>query len=347
MFPGSRGIEIGLEELLEAVGRKNFIVEFRQDDPIQPVHWHPQPCARRATFLQLLGAAVIAIATALAGILDKRRSTGATAGEPCQESRAVGEARWQAFGIPALQQSLNGVELLLIDDSGDSQFDPFRRRPQGTAAAVASIEVVRSVIAGRSQDVVDAAGREPVSGDPINQVDPTGAVGEQALSRGCTGGAAPACAAALSAGVVVCMISPECRGWLGNNWQRLVTSTVSWTEESGAPTVPLPDQPVGDNPQPGRTGGRLVSGPLTPENGGTGDPEKDFDVLTGGTGKPNDSGGRPAGTKIGDNAVQLRPGIKGNGPRIDIPANGDKLPETLHCPPPAAPPPPTKRSAGA
>lgn len=107
---------------------------------------------------------------------------------------------------------------------------------------------------------------------------------------------------------------------------------------------PVPDQPVGENPKPGRTGGRIVSGPLAPGNGGTGDAGQDFDHLTGGTGKPDDSQGRPPGTQIGDNGVQYRPGIKGNGPRIDIPANGTKPPETLHYPPP--PPPPPNCTAG-
>jgi len=101
---------------------------------------------------------------------------------------------------------------------------------------------------------------------------------------------------------------------------------------------PVPDKPVGENPRPGRSGGRIVSGPLTPENGGTGDADRDFDHLTGGTGKPNSDQGRPPGTQVGDNGVQLRPGPKG--PRIDIPGKGTKPPETLHYPPPPPPPPP-------
>ena len=93
----------------------------------------------------------------------------------------------------------------------------------------------------------------------------------------------------------------------------------------------LPTDLVGDqsDDRAGKSRGkRHNSGPLTSENGGTGNPEEDFDTLTGGTGKPAE--GRKEGTIIGENGVTIRPGKEGEGPRIDIPANGEKPPETLH-----------------
>ncbi len=78
----------------------------------------------------------------------------------------------------------------------------------------------------------------------------------------------------------------------------------------------------------GPRGGRHVSGPLTPENGGTGHPEHDWEVITGGdyVRDPN------SGHLIGPNGERYRPGKTGEGPRIDIPASGDKPHETLHYP---------------
>jgi len=99
--------------------------------------------------------------------------------------------------------------------------------------------------------------------------------------------------------------------------------------ESAAPD--LPEGLVGDqsDDRAGQSRGkRHNSGSLTPGNGGTGNPEEDFEKLTGGTGKPAE--GRKEGTRIGDNGVTIRPGKEGEGPRIDIPANGEKPPETLH-----------------
>jgi RHS repeat-associated protein len=102
---------------------------------------------------------------------------------------------------------------------------------------------------------------------------------------------------------------------------------------------PVPGDLVGDQSDPragpGNSGKRHTSGPLTPENGGTGDAEKDFDKLTGGTGKPfpgSDGRSKIPGAQVGDNGVWIRPGTKnpGDGPRIEIPGNGNKLPETLH-----------------
>ncbi|MGH9724934.1 MAG: RHS repeat-associated core domain-containing protein [Candidatus Acidiferrales bacterium] len=103
--------------------------------------------------------------------------------------------------------------------------------------------------------------------------------------------------------------------------------------------TPVPTGLVGTDPTP--TKGRTNSGPLAPENGGTGDAGKDFGTLTGGKSGPAPEGkGYPAGTQIGENGTQLRPGSSTSGPRIDIPANGGKPIETLHYPAPPPPPPP-------
>ena len=102
---------------------------------------------------------------------------------------------------------------------------------------------------------------------------------------------------------------------------------------------PVPGGYIGDQSDPragtSNNGKRHTSGPLTPGNGGTGDAQKDFDKLTGGTGRPfPDSDGRSKipGALVGDNGIWIRPGTKnpGDGPRIEIPGNDNKLPETLH-----------------
>ena len=100
---------------------------------------------------------------------------------------------------------------------------------------------------------------------------------------------------------------------------------------NSAPDVP--DNIVGSPPN-NPTKPRTNSGPLDPSYGGTGDPAADFDLLTGGTGRPADPNSDfPPGTIIGDNDIQLRPGNKNDGPRIDIPSKGTKPRETLHYPP--------------
>ena len=104
--------------------------------------------------------------------------------------------------------------------------------------------------------------------------------------------------------------------------------------------TPLPDGLVGDSPS-GPKGKRRNSGPLTPENGGTGNAEEDFGTLGGGTSEPASTGdGMPDGSQVAPNGTRFRPGTETKGPRIDVPANGDKPHETLHYPDP--PPPPTE-----
>jgi RHS repeat-associated protein len=103
------------------------------------------------------------------------------------------------------------------------------------------------------------------------------------------------------------------------------------SEGKGDDDVPgLPDGLVGvQDDKSGDRGNRHVSGPLTPEHGGTGNAQDDFDHLTGGSGKPAPDN-YPEGTRIGSNGIVIRPGTESKGPRIDIPAKGGKPHETLH-----------------
>jgi len=103
---------------------------------------------------------------------------------------------------------------------------------------------------------------------------------------------------------------------------------------------PLPEGLVGTQDSGSRQqGARVNNGPLAPANGGTGDAEADFGNLTGGNAGAAPEGSRlPEGSKVGANGVIYRPGNEVSGPRIDIPANGQKPHETLHYPKPPPPP---------
>lgn len=114
----------------------------------------------------------------------------------------------------------------------------------------------------------------------------------------------------------------------------IISNNQSANGSSGeAPAAPdLPGGFVGvEDSKSGYTGKRKNSGPLDPEHGGTGNAADDFEVLTGGTRAPVPDS-YPEGTVMGGNGVTLRPETDKNGPRIDIPANGDKPPEALHYP---------------
>jgi hypothetical protein len=115
------------------------------------------------------------------------------------------------------------------------------------------------------------------------------------------------------------------------------TTTPAAPTGTAVPTTASPAVPTGlvgtQDGKGGRAGGRVNSGPLAPEHGGTGNAAKDFDHLTGGKSGPAPDGSRlPPGTQVGENGTQLRPPTGTSGPRIDIPANGPKPVETLHYP---------------
>ena len=105
----------------------------------------------------------------------------------------------------------------------------------------------------------------------------------------------------------------------------------SGSEKQNRPTGIVGDQ---SDPKagPNDKGGKWTSGPLKPENGGTGDFDKDLQHLTGGT-RPSQPGDKaPPGSLIGPNGIFGRNPNNGGGKSIDIPANGNKPHETLHYP---------------
>jgi hypothetical protein len=83
---------------------------------------------------------------------------------------------------------------------------------------------------------------------------------------------------------------------------------------------PLPEDLIGSNPR--QTGNRSN----TDMPGINPTPEELFDKLTGGRSET-----LPDGTRKGPNNIRLRPDV-GEGPRLDIPANGKKPHETIHFP---------------
>jgi len=144
----------------------------------------------------------------------------------------------------------------------------------------------------------------------------------------------PAVAAAIDAAAFVG--SAVIVAWAGNE----AINSYNESADEGE-SAPLPEGLVGtQDVKSGLFGKTHDSGPLAPENDGTGNDEKDFERLTGGKSGPAPEGkGYPPGTRVGDNGISHRPATDKKGPRIDIPANGNKPAETLHYP---EPPPPTE-----
>ena len=123
--------------------------------------------------------------------------------------------------------------------------------------------------------------------------------------------------------------------YVGRLTQIAVAESNQESDDGTSQQVPsLPKELVGiQDGEGGETKTRVNNGPLSPENGGTGKAESDFDRLTGGRSSPPPEGSTlPEGSKIGENGIIIRPGKEGEGPRIDIPASGSKPRETLHYP---------------
>jgi RHS repeat-associated protein len=173
--------------------------------------------------------------------------------------------------------------------------------------------------------------------DPVNKVDPTGhydCVPNGDGTSSCTAEPGPD-AVVMQVVVTVNNFIAKIRGW------KPAEATPAPAEET-TDKAPLPPVIVGEQDKDaGEQGKRHNSGPLAPEFGGTGNAEEDFGTLTGGNSAPAPEGSSlPPGSQVGTNGVILRPGTDTSGPRIDIPANGEKKHETLHYPKPPTPPDP-------
>jgi hypothetical protein len=83
---------------------------------------------------------------------------------------------------------------------------------------------------------------------------------------------------------------------------------------------PLPEELIGNNPREAGNRSNTDMPGVNPT------PEELFDKLTGGRSET-----LPDGTRKGPNNVRLRPDV-GEGPRLNIPANGKKPHETIHFP---------------
>ncbi len=178
--------------------------------------------------------------------------------------------------------------------------------------------------------------------NPVRYADPDGRI---AIPLIYLGGAALATAS-------VALLPPEQRNRMMQSGYRAAQSVGDaldrarqWMFNDGGNDVgasalpPVPEGLVGDQSDlragTSASGKRHTSGPLLPEHGGTGDANQDFDRLTGGTGRPfpaSDNRSKIPGARVGDNGIWIRPGTKnpGDGPRIEVPGNENKPPETLH-----------------
>ncbi|MGF6418245.1 RHS repeat-associated protein [Stenotrophomonas sp. AN71] len=176
------------------------------------------------------------------------------------------------------------------------------------------------------------------NGNPYKFKDPDGrsaTCGERSCVIECTSGFA--CA------VDYVYVGTVYGGRLLRNAVESILPVIQQSQSPKGDAPALPEGLVGIEDKGSRQqGGRVNNGPLAPDNGGVGDGLKDFGTLTGGKFDLASEGSRlPEGAQVGDNGVIYRPGNAGSGPRIDIPANGEKPHETLHYP---KPPPPPERS---
>ncbi len=157
--------------------------------------------------------------------------------------------------------------------------------------------------AGRSSNLFEYA-----KNDPLNFSDHSGRF---VLVE--VGGALIA-AAAIAAGIM--LSTPETKKQLAESINSALHNDVPEVSQ-GVPE--LPTDLVGDNAADST--GKRKNTDLPSDSF-----EETLKKLTGGV--VQEDGGR----QVCPNGVQIRPGKSGEGPRIDVPANGDKPPETIHFP---------------
>jgi RHS repeat-associated protein len=161
-----------------------------------------------------------------------------------------------------------------------------------------------------------------VNSNPLRFIDPKGTIAPAA--------AIGACAASIVCSGAVAALAISAEEILRNALQGALQNT---SQEEDSPTAQSPAPPANNPETPPPPPSDIVGKNPTPSSGqriNTDLPGVSFpDVvvnLTGGN--TSDQGGH----RVCPNGVRVRPGKPGHGPRIDIPANGPKPPETIHFP---------------
>jgi hypothetical protein len=177
--------------------------------------------------------------------------------------------------------------------------------------------LIAQALAGQQQsgnlgDATSAGYQQPVVSDASpDPVRPGSQYAQPAMGLCAAGPAGCAVGAGLTLGQAI--LGGTALGGLG--------AIILHNEKQDPPQVPpLPERLIGNNARPG--GGRSN----TDMPGVDPTPDELFDRLTGGH-----SDILPDGTRRGPHGIRLRPDT-GQGPRIDIPANGEKKHETIHFP---------------
>jgi RHS repeat-associated protein len=147
-----------------------------------------------------------------------------------------------------------------------------------------------------------------------------GALGAMVMTA-CTGMSGGGCALGMPAGIVGGAALGAMVGGFGYDAIAKISSVLSSSANAEGTAAPdLPTGLTGDNPRQG-SGNRIN----TDLPGGAQDV---FDRLGGGKATTHNDG-----TQVAPNGVRLRPEKNGQGPRVDIPANGSRPHETIHFPP--------------
>ncbi len=166
-----------------------------------------------------------------------------------------------------------------------------------------------------------------VGSRPLRYLDSSGQFAQVLLVCATPGGAL-LCAATAAAAIQACSSTYNAI----DDWMHSDSADGGGAGNPGLPTDIVGDQSDPDKAGPNKKGGKWTSGPLTPENGGTGDYDKDLDKLTGGT-RPYQPGDKAQpGSQVGPNGIFGRNPNSSGGRSIDIPGNGTKPHETLHYP---------------
>ena len=156
LLRGAATIEVGREQLVQAIRREDAVGERIEHHTVELVHHNGATIALPGSPEGAPRTCVVAIPAELPGPKRHAGPTGGTSRESCQQDGAGQNARWILLRVALREHGLDPFEQAWLDDGWDVHRDPFRAGAHLPRLCFPDVEVMGAGVGLVGQDAMHA-----------------------------------------------------------------------------------------------------------------------------------------------------------------------------------------------